>query len=261
MDLFEYNITPMFVRWSFIFLLFVCFGCNTLQPEHLRTFQDAQSAFDAEDYHQAATLYQQLLDSGVRSGAVYYNIGNAYAKADEPALAVAAYCLAKRYIPTDPHLNANLRTVLTDNGGTLHSTENFIADTLLFWQNKVGYDTKIWYSLVLTVVTFLGGVICLYRPSKRLKRCLAGFAILTAVALVSVGYDWHRFDVIEQVIVTEHAVPRKGNSEQYAPAFVAPIPFGTLAVILDERKDWYFLRFLGGQEGWLPQRQTVKMRL
>jgi tetratricopeptide (TPR) repeat protein len=249
----------MSARWCFLVLSLICLGCNAVQPEHLRTFQDAQSAFDAGEYRQSATLYEQLLEQGVRSGAIYYNLGNAWTKADEPVRAVAAYYHAKRYIPNDPHLNANLQTVLASNGGTMPSPESSFVDLLFFWQNRVGFHVKIWSSLVLTGLTFFGGVLFLFRQSKRLKRFLIGSAIFSAIALASVGYDWYRFEGVEQVMVTAHVLPRKGNSEQYEPAFVAPIPFGALAVVLDERSDWYFLRFASGQEGWLPGSQPWRL--
>ena len=229
-----------------------------MPTEHVRTFQDAQSAFDAGDYRQSAALYGQLLDQGVRSGTVYYNLGNAWVKADEPVRAVAAYYFAKRYIPNDPHLNANLRAVLTGNGGTLPS-ESSLIESLFFWQNWVGYTEKIWFSLACAVLAFLGGVLCLFRQSKWLRRGTIGLVVFTAIAFVSVGYDWYRFERVGQVIVIAHALPRKGNSEQYEPVFVSPIPFGTLAVILDERNGWYSLRFPGGQEGWLPHSQTFRL--
>jgi tetratricopeptide (TPR) repeat protein len=249
----------MSARWFFIVLSFIGLGCNAASPEHLRTFQDAQSAFDAGEYRQSAILYEQLLDQGVRSGAVYYNLGNAWTKTDDPVRAVAAYYHAKRYIPNDPHLNANLQAILASNGGTIPSQESSFMELLFFWQNLVGYHVKIWISLALTVLACLGGVLYLFRQSKRLKRFLMGSAILVAIALASVGYDWYRFEGVEQVIVTANVLLRKGNSEQYEPAFVSPIPFGTLAIVLDERSGWYFLRVSNGQEGWLPCSQTFRL--
>jgi len=237
----------------------------------MQTFHNAQSAFDAGDFRLSATLYQQLLDQGVRSGTVYYNLGNAWVKADEPVRAVAAYYLAKRYIPGDPHLNANLRTVLTSHGGAPLPSESSLVGSLFFWQDWIGYDTKIWLSLALVALTFLGSVLCLFRQSSRersgispllkmTRRLTICLTILTAIALASVGYDWYRFEGIEQVIVTADALPRKGNSEQYEPAFVSPIPFGTPAVVLDERSGWYLLRFPSDLDGWLPQSQTFRLR-
>ena len=250
--------TPM--RFLLLCLLILCLGCNAAPPERVRTFQDAQSAYDAENYRQAAVLYEQLIEQGMRSGTVYYNLGNAWARADEPARAVATYYLAKRYIPNDPHLSANLRTVLTNNGGVPPPTESSLIGSLFFWQNWIGTDTKMWTSLVIVVLTFVGGVPLLWRGRGGLKRATIVLILLTAVALASTGYDWYRFESVERIIVaTTDALPRKGNSEHYEPAFVSPIPFGTLAVILDERSGWYSLRFPDGQEGWLPHSQTFRL--
>ena len=249
----------MILRWFVLCLLLFCFGCNTVPPEHLRTFHDAQSAFDAEEYRRSAVLYEQLLNHGVRSGTVYYNLGNAWAKAGDSVRAVAAYYVAQRYIPGDPHLEANLHAVLTSHGGIMPSPENSLVVFLFFWQNWIGYDAKIWISIVCAAGTFLGGVLCLFGRSKRLRHSTIIAAALTAIALTSAGYDWYRFEYVKRVIVTTEVLPRKGNSEQYEPAFVSPISFGASAVILDERNGWYLLRFSNGQEGWLPQSQTFPL--
>lgn len=253
-------LTSMFARWFLLYFLLICVGCGTVVSKHLRTFQDAQSAFDAEDYPLSISLYQRLLEEGIRTGTVYYNLGNAYVKAGDSVRAVAAYYFAKRYIPNDPHLNANLLAVLSENGGTLQPAKSSIIHSLFFWQDSVGYHVKIWSSLLLTISAFLNGMLYLFRQSRWIKRSLTVLAILSAIAFASVGYDWYRFEGVEQAIVMKDAVPRKGNSEQYEPAFVAPMPFGTLAVILDERSGWYLMRFPSGQEGWLPQSQTFKIQ-
>jgi tetratricopeptide (TPR) repeat protein len=249
------NKMTFFSRFFLCFLL-LCFGCRAVPPEQLQTFQNAQSAFDAGEYRQSAALYETLLEQGVRSGTIYYNLGNAWAKADEPVRAVVAYSLAKRYLPNDPHLNANLRTVLLNHGAVPPPSDS--SGLILFWQDWIGIDTKIWGSLALAALTFLGGVFCLFGQFQGLKRYFIGVAILTVIALVSVGYDWYRFEGV--VLVAAEALPRKGNSEQYEPAFVSPIPFGTQAVVLDERNGWYSLRFPSGQDGWLPQSHTVHLR-
>lgn len=245
--------------WFFLCFSLMCFGCSRMPPEHWQLFQDAQSAFDAGEYQKAAALYEQLLDQEGGSGTIYYNLGNAWARADEPVRAIAAYYRAKRYAPNDPHLNANLSVVLTSNGGTIPPSESSYVSFLFFWQNWVGYHTKIWCSLVLTALTFFGGVLYLYRSSKRLKRYLTGAAVLTAIALASAGYDWYRFENIKYIVVTTNVLPRKGNSEQYELALITPISFGTPAAILDERSGWYFLRFPNGLEGWLPRSQTFPL--
>jgi hypothetical protein len=153
-----------------------------------------------------------------------------------------------------------MRNVLLNHGAVPPPSDHSLVDLILFWQNWLGIDTKIWGSLALATLTFLGGVFCLFGQFQGLKRWLMGAAILTVIALVSVGYDWYRFEGVERILVVAEALPRKGNSEQYEPAFVSPVPFGTPAVVLDERSGWYSLRFPGGQDGWLPQSQIVHLR-
>ena len=252
------------MRWLMICFLLLCLGCTTAPTERVRTFQEALSAYDEEDYRQAAALYEQLIEQGMRSGTVYYNLGNAWARADEPVRAIAAYYLAKRYSPNDPHLNANLRTVLMSNGGTPPPSERSLVGSLFFWQHWIGIDTKMHVSLILAALTFLGGVLCVVSRAGGVSppvRSTIFLAIFTTIALASTGYDWYRFESVERIIVaTTEALPRKGNSEHYEPAFLSPIPFGTLAIIQDERSGWYSLRFPDGQEGWLPHSQTFRLQ-
>ena len=250
------------MRCLFLCFTLLCLGCSAAPTDGIQTFQNALSAYEAEDYRQSAMLYEQLIEQGVRSGTVYYNLGNAWARADEPVRAVAAYYIARQYIPSDPRLNANLRAVLTSNGGTPPPSDNAFVAYLFFWQDWVGYNTKIWGSIALAALTFAGGVLCLFPAKNRrlCRRATIGLTVFTAIALASVGYDWYRFEAVERIIVTTDVMPRKGNSEQYEPAFISPIPFGTLAEVLDERNGWYSLRFPNGQEGWLPHSQTFRLQ-
>ncbi|MDR0520329.1 MAG: hypothetical protein LBH00_00595 [Planctomycetaceae bacterium] len=249
----------MLKRLLYLLFLPVFFGCSSSSKE-FAAFHDAQSAFESGAFLQAADLYQDLAGQGFKSGAVYYNLGNTWAKAGEPGKAAAAYLLAKRYIPNDPQLNANLQEVLKENGGLPAVSEKPLFEHIFFWQNSIGIQTKIAVSLFFSVLTFFGGVLALFWKKQRLKQIVFYAVLLTLLTVCSAGYDWYRYDFLRNVIVVEkNAMPRKGNSEQYEPVFVSPILFGTTATVLDERSEWYFLRFPGGLEGWLPKIQTQRL--
>jgi tetratricopeptide (TPR) repeat protein len=255
-----HGIMSVHVRLFCFFLLIWCAGCGALAQKHVQTFQEAQSAFEAGEFQQAVTLYLRLIDQNVKNGAVYYNLGNAWARADQPDKAVAAYYLAKRYSPNDPHLEANLRTLLINNGGTISSAGSLIS-SIFFWQDSVGCQTKLWTSTVLAVLTFFCGTARLFWKNRMVTNSFFCLLFFTLTAVASAGYDWYRYEYLDQMIVAVNgAVPRKGNSEQYEPAFVSPIPFGTPVIFLDERGDWCCLRFPNGQEGWLPLSQTLRLQ-
>lgn len=64
----------------------------------------ANRAYVAEDYATAISLYEQLLADGVRTGAVYFNLGSAHYENDEPGRALAYFLQARQLIPRDTAL-------------------------------------------------------------------------------------------------------------------------------------------------------------
>jgi tetratricopeptide (TPR) repeat protein len=71
-------------------------------------FIRANGLYGEEHYAEAAATYEQILAGGVESGAVQFNLGNAYLKTGDVGHAVLAYERARRHIPGDPDLAANL---------------------------------------------------------------------------------------------------------------------------------------------------------
>ena len=53
--------------------------------------QQADSAYNAENYPEAISLYKQSIEREGRSDDIYYNLGNAYYRADKPGMAVLNY--------------------------------------------------------------------------------------------------------------------------------------------------------------------------
>src|SRR5262249_51298460 len=71
-------------------------------------FFRGNSLYSEERYAEAAAQYEQILNDGLASGNVYFNLGNAYFKAGDVGRAILAYERARRLIPGDPDLMANL---------------------------------------------------------------------------------------------------------------------------------------------------------
>ena len=187
-------------------------------------FQAAEQSFVAakseDEFLAVAGQYQQILDSGFRSGAVLYNQGNAFLKAGQPGRAIAAYRQAKRFRPGDPLLDSNLRTALSQTGVEDRPS---IVDRLLFWQGWISYGSKFMWSTI-----FLGAaVLCFVLSQLMAKRLMLkvgiAFALITTLSIISTGYDWYRFDVLRHgVIVADSVVARKGAAESYDAAFTEP---------------------------------------
>jgi len=77
-----------------------------------KRFYRANGAYAEGDYDRALELYEALVEEGVDSGALYYNIGNCFYKMKDPARAILFYQRARRLIPSDPDLQANYAVAL-----------------------------------------------------------------------------------------------------------------------------------------------------
>lgn len=252
-----------------IILLSLCFaslclvGCSkTPDAESVRIFSAAQNSFEEAEklppeeqkaaFRLVAQTYQSLIDNGVKSGAIYYNMGNAWARCDEIGQAVAAYRTAKRYMPLDPYIASNLQAL-----GASESPKPII-EHVLFWQDWIGIRQKYIVSFLAIASAFIVGITALFYSHQRIKRTFWFFLTLALISLISTGYDCYRFEYSRYAVVSvQSATPRKGNSEQYELTFTTPVSLGTTAQVLDERGDWVRLRFAADQDGWLPKNQIV----
>ena len=235
-------------------LLLLSAGCASgVDLEVSRTFQTAQQVFDdaesPEDFLQAAGLYQEILDSGVTSGAVLYNQGNAFMQAGHRGRAIAAYREALRYRPRDPLVRANLDYAL-ENPRT--AGRRPVIETLLFWQDWLSYPEKFTLAAAAALLTFALGVAAVLTRRRMLWGLASAGLALGLLLVFSAGYDWYRFDrVVHGVVVVPEAIVRKGNAEGYEPAFTEPLAEGAEFRLVERRGSWLLVRLPGGQEGWL----------
>ena len=75
------------------------------EPEYI--FYKATAFYENARYEEAIAQYSLLLEQGLESGPLYYNLGNCYLKKGEFGRAILNYERAKRIIPRDSDLKSN----------------------------------------------------------------------------------------------------------------------------------------------------------
>ncbi len=245
-------------------LLIASCGCGgRVDPTMFSQFQRAQEAFDLarhpDDFLRVAAQYQEILDTGLISGAVLYNQGNAFMRAGKRGRALACYRQAVRYRPRDEQLTENLNSAM-GFAGTKTPSKSMVL-YILFWQDVVSYPEKILIDTLAGILTFslaLAGMF--WRPKLMNRMAIIAF-LLAFVFGVSVAYDWYRFDVVSRgVVVKDGAVARKGNADSYAPAFTKALPEGSEFRFLQSRGDWVQIELpgiTGKHKGWIRMADVV----
>lgn len=81
-----------------------------------RLLQEGNEAYSRNDYGQAISKFEQIIDTKGYSAAVLYNLANSYALSGQIGKAVLNYERALRLYPSDSDISGNLELVKKENG-------------------------------------------------------------------------------------------------------------------------------------------------
>jgi len=218
------------------------------------TFFHANALYKDGQYGAAAAEYEKLLATGLESGNVYFNLGNAYFKAGETGKAILNYERAQRLIPNDPDLRANLAYA--------QSLTDAAPCTPAFWQRLVFplaqrlptrqlvWLASLWYTLL--ILTLIAHQMWARRPRwlLYLSGALGAALLITATSLGEqlTTVEWPR----HAVVVSSGDTPAR-----FEPATSGTLHFvlkqGALVSVLDARQGWLQVARCDGRRGWVEQ--------
>ncbi|HPM43008.1 MAG TPA: hypothetical protein PLV52_04190, partial [Candidatus Omnitrophota bacterium] len=99
--------------WIFIALILLAYGSVSADETAESLFNVAYDHYLAGDYEKAISEFISIIDSGLTSGNILYNIGNSYLKANKLGYAILSYERARLFIPRDSDLLSNYRYART----------------------------------------------------------------------------------------------------------------------------------------------------
>ena len=240
-----------------IALLLVAAGVHAAEPPPVSpqtTFFHANALYKDGQYTAAAADYEQLRNAGLESGNLYFNLGNAYFKAGERGRAILNYERARRLMPGDPDLEANVAYA--------RSLTNAEACTAPVWErvafpvaHRMATDRLVWLtsSLYTLLLLALGGYRLWPRRPRWLIYAASGLALLLVVCATSLAEqvlngDWQH----HAVVVAAGETPAR-----FEPADSGTVHFGlkegSLVRILDTRQGWLQIARCDGRRGWLAK--------
>lgn len=225
----------------------------------MNTFLVANEQYHKEAFDQAIAGYEAILEKGQASGALYYNLGNAYLKEGLLGKARWAYLRSQQYMPRDADLQANLAHTASLLGEG--AAKPWRAPPLLRWfagEGHVAETVLLPWSLVLLWLAVAGRVLITWNTLARriLKSALVIVALLSVwsgAALASRAF-WHA--------KTAHAVVIHAAVDvRYAPQQSGTTHFtlkeGNIIRTLDQQGEWVQIQRVDGRAGWLPA-ESVK---
>ena len=244
------NLKVIFVI-SLLFFLFS--GACAQQPKQL--FQQANQAYQAQDFQQAIDLYQKILGQGYQGKEIYYNLGNTYFRLNNLGQAILNYEKALKLDPNDPDIRYNLELANLRVVDRLELPPRFF---LFDWWDSL----KTYFSLGqltrlvagLFILSILLVVFWLFTRRYRLRRWLLTGTIISGILLFfwtyilvkqSETYRNNRQAVVLTPTITVMSAPDEVSTDVFL------LHEGVKIRLDEQRETWVKISLPDGKSGWI----------
>lgn len=226
----------------------VCFSAEL----SVGAFDAANKMYDEGKYADAASAFEKLSQSGERSAAVYFNLGNAYFKSGHLGRAIAAYRRAEELSPRDQDVHANLQFARNQvQGPTLISTrwQQFLGKlSLNEWTAATCACLWIWVGLL---------VVLQWRPSLKatLRNYIIGLGMVAGLTCVCLGGSYAEAQSVRTGFVVSPVVAaHNGPLDESPNAFT--VHDGAELRVLDQKDEWLQVS-VGNRIGWVKKKDVM----
>lgn len=234
----------------FNLLLLKCFSADLDN-----TMLEANKAYSAQDYNKAIELYKSVITKGYSSFKLYYNLGNAYFKANDIPSAIYYYEKASLINPSDEDLNFNLQlanTRITDKIEVM--PEFFIKNWTKIFFNQFSADNWALLTISFFIIFFVILLLFLLSKSFLLRKILLWLSVCSLFLFVVFFFSAQRQYKAENnnkdaIVFTPTVQVKSSPDDNSTDIFV--IHEGLKVRVLDNVKDWYEVRIGNGSKGWL----------
>jgi len=242
------------LRWLFLLVAGMGVCCTSVwaQPDSLsRGLQAANAAYAQGQYGRAVDLYERLLGRDWESGALYYNLGNAYVRLNQWGEAIRYYEKARRLRPADPRVGHNLEQVRRRAGvyspvqrpfpGRFQSIVRGWSPRAIFWGG--------WVLLVGGLVAAVAWGTSVLGQRGRLL--LVGGGVLVGLLGIATAFGTAYVQSLDHraVVVAGEAPLRAAPSPEAVSD--TTLPEGALLEVRSRRVQWSKVRLRDGTTGWV----------
>ncbi|MFH1593312.1 MAG: hypothetical protein ABID09_01280 [Candidatus Omnitrophota bacterium] len=227
-------------------------ACSSDETEARILFSQGNQFYGQEKFEEAILSYEKILEMGLESGPVYYNLGNAYFKHGSPGKAILNYLRAGRILPNDEDFKSNL-----------YYAESFIKDPAApggerwparTFKDLAGHFTLSAATIMSSALYFLLSLaIILAIATKGSKKIFmyAGAPLLILLVLFSSIF----FSKLSDIVINKRAVIITQRSDSKFEPFISATTYFTLSegesvIVITTKDDWTKIKRIDGKQGW-----------
>ena len=259
--LIEMNIRNLKFMW-FIFGA-LAFLQVSAQDSTQFLWEKANAYYTTEEYQQAISAYEQILQEGQESAKLYFNLGNAYYKIGDINNAILNYERAKLLAPQDEDIQFNLELA---NKFVTTEIDELPRPFFVRWRAKVVnlFPVDTWSGISIGAFIVFLGLVGLFLFSRRagFKKLAFGLGILTIIVS---GFTFsfaarQTKEIVERdqaIVFCPRTTVKSSPAETGTDLFL--LYEGVKVQISDSLNTWKEIRLSDGNVGWLPDSCIVKI--
>ena len=221
----------------------------------------AKEAYAHGKFDAAAHYYERIVNKGYEGPELFFNLGNAYFKSNNLAMAIVYYERAKKTNPWDDDIQFNLNLARQKLVDKVDNTPDFfikkwIKSAVQLFSEKQ-WTVTLLLILWLSVASFVWFILSQSSSGKRWGFILGSlFALLLLPVLLVTSLNHSLTFSHNEAVVVASTVTTKGSpSEQGTNLFV--LHEGTKVAILQTLGDWTEIKLPNGNTGWAKNSDLV----
>ncbi len=224
-------------------------------------FYKANEEYNKGLYTNAVEDYQKVIDAGLESATIYYNLGNSYFKLDDIPSAILYFEKAKKLDPDNEDLDFNLNVAKTQVLDKIEPLPELFFKT--WWRNLVTmFTSDTWTKTSLTFFILFFVLLSFYllsgfTPIRKLSFYTGLIVfVLSVFTFILASQKFTMEKNLKEAIVFAPTITVKSSPNQNSVDLFV-IHEGSKVRVIDEVGEWYKIRIANGSIGWLPL-ETVK---
>ncbi len=215
----------------------------------------ANDFYTQEKYEEAIQMYDSVLNTGVTSAELYYNLGNTHYKLGHIAQCILFYERALQLSPNDKDIAYNLELVQQHVVDEIEMVDEFFLSKMM--RNvRVSLASDVWakWSMTSFVIALVLLLVFFLTRSTVFKRIAFYMAILAFLAsLLSFSFSSknkkditsHDSAIVLAPTVTVNSSPNESGTQIFV------LHEGTKVSISDRLGDWVEIMLSDGNKGWM----------
>lgn len=248
-----------YLKTIYVFVILTTSWLGMAQDEAI--FNQGNTLYSEGKYAEAIEKYEQILNSGKHSAALYYNLGNAYYKLNNVASSIYYFEKALQLDPTDREIQNNLTYAQNMTVDAIEAQpEVGFSKAYKSIVNYRSFDTWAKYTIAFMFV-FIALFLGYYFSTSTAKKRIAFVGLICALFLTgtTLGLAFQKFKLDKNtnpaIIFTQEVSIKNDPNSTSEELF--KLHEGTKIYIVGTFNTWKKIKLPDGKTGWLEQ-QHIK---